>query len=385
MKEKGIMGLLALFLFWTGYTQAATFTCEAHRMWPSRDSVFNLNGAISVGEDIPVGTVVFRATLVTDFMGMQCEASDESGIGKEIRFPSRVEVVNTFTSQVAGITSPPYGEKIYQTNVPGIGVSVFGEGKMPYEWTAASQTLHALNSGNAQGTSTTTYLKLIKTGPVSPGTVNALNFPHLQSSFITPTTPAGSDFIGFPLIYQKISYTGAIQIIKSTCQTEVSNRVVDLGSHDVKELKNSSSGVTAWKDASVRLIGCQFSPGFINDQNSGLFTQSSGDIQWHQRTLDANTVRLSLSSVTPLIDPINGVISVEESPVSATGVHIQVGVKEGSEIKPFNFSNNEVIFTPPKNTQSLEIPIFARYYSPENAPVTPGKANGAIVYTLNYY
>lgn len=380
---KPVKGLLALFLLWAGQSQAAIFDCKESTSWPPKANVFTLNGVISVGDDIPVGSVIYRARLWAAAMGVRCTTPDGSGIGAEIYIPSRVEVINTPASEVPGVTAPSVGEKVYETNVPGIGVSVTAEGKMPYEWATNRFTIIS----SSQSSSTATYarleLKLIKTGAVSPGIVNALNFPQLQVTFLTPTAPAGSTFTGFPIPYSTVSYNGTIQIVKSTCRAEVVDKVVDLGSHEVKDIKNDPQRVTTWTDASLRLIGCQFSPGLYNLINASIYHVGTNNVG--QGTPDANTVRLSLSASTSVIDPINGIIALIPASDSATGIGIQVGVKEGSDIKPFNFNTNEVIFTPPSpGEQSMEIPLFARYTATSNT-ITPGKANGAVVYTLNYY
>lgn len=382
-----VKSLLALLLLWAGYSQAATYACEETPLLrPAKPNVFTFNGVISVGEDIPVGTVIYRAGLWADNMSITCKTLDESGLNQDVMLPTIVEVISTPTSVVSGVTAPPTGEKVYETNVPGIGVSIIAEGKMPYSWTEAYvRKITVVNRWSYSGAAALGRfeVKLIKTGPVSPGIVNAINFPQLQVTFTTPTIPAGSTFLGFPIPYSTVSYNGTIQIVKSTCRAEVADRVVDLGSHEVKDIKNASGRVTTWTDASLRLIGCQFSPGFYNNSNGKIYHVGTSNVG--QGTPDANTVRLSLSASTSVINANTGIISLTPASDSATGVGIQIGVKEGSEIKPYNFNTNEVIFTPSSpDAQSLEIPIFARYIATDTT-ITPGKANGAVVYTLNYY
>lgn len=380
-----VKGILPLFLFWAGYCQAATFTCNESSSNPPTGNVFTLNGVVSVGEDIPVGTVIYQAKLWTDPMGVRCKTPDESGLGINIFFPAHIEVINSPTSEVPGITAPITGEKVYETNVPGVGVAVTGNRKMPYDWSEARTMINKVNADSSSSFDSMAKLelKLIKTGSVSPGVVNAINFPQLQITFNTPTAPADSTWIGFPITYSSVKYNGTIQIVKSTCQAEIADKVVDLGSHEVKDIKNNPQKVTLWRDASLRLIGCQFSPGFYNLNNTSISHVGTSNVG--QGTPDANTVRLSLAASTSIIDPLNGIIALTPASDSATGVGIQVGIKEGADIKPFNFNTNDVIFTPSSSgAQTLDIPIFARYMATNNT-ITPGKANGAVVYTLNYY
>lgn len=383
MTGKRIIGLLALLLLWTGGSQAALYTCKAYDNWEPKDEIFTLNGAISVGEDTPVGTVIYKASLWADQMGIVCSTPDESGLNQTIYFPARVDVINTPTSLVQGITLSPLGEKVYETNIPGVGVSVTAPQKMPYTWSEAYQTLHSLeNSGSMRATFARLNLNLIKTGPISPGVINAINFPKLQITFLTPTVPAGSTFEGFPIPHSTVSYNGTIEIIKSTCRVEVADKVVDLGSYEVKDLINNTLNVTPWKDASLRLIGCQFSPGFYNRTNSSIDHLGGGKVG--QGTRDNNTVRLSLSTTSAFFDSSLGIIALSSGANNATGIGIQIGVKTNSEIVPYNFNSNGVTFTPSSSdAQSLEIPIFARYAA-TTGEIRPGKANGAIIYTLDY-
>ncbi|EMO6445569.1 fimbrial protein [Raoultella planticola] len=387
MRITPIKGFLALFLLWAGHSQATTITCVASTSWPAKAEVFTLNGIISVGEDTPVGTVVYRAQLWANNMGLDCRASaDESIVGTTIYLPTRVEAISTPTSVVPGVTAPSTSEVVYETNVPGIGVSVTAAGKMPYVWqTAFFRPKYATGGGGNYGATFGRFeVQLIKTGPVSPGIINAINFPQVKVTFITPTVPAELTFIGFPVPYSTVSYNGTIQIVNSTCRTEVADKVVDLGSHMVEEIKNAPLQATTWTDASLRLIGCQFTPGFYNSKNTSIY-HIGGTSNVGQGTPNANTVRLSLSASTSVIDSLNGIIALTPAADSATGIGIQIGVKEGTEIKPFNFNTNGVVFTPSSSeSQSLEIPIFARY-SATSSTITPGKANGAVVYTLNYY
>lgn len=382
MKKNGIISMLALLLLWTGCTQAALYTCKADRDWGPKDEIFTLNGSISVGEDTPIGTVIYKAKLYAGKMGIDCRTQDESGLNQYIYYPARVEVINTPTSLVPGVTHPN-GEKVYETNIPGVGVSVTDLQKMPYTWSRAYQMLHSLENSGMQGA---TYgeqtLNLIKTGPISPGLINAINFPKLQITFLTPTIPAGHTFEGFPIPYSTVSYNGTIEIIKSTCRVEVADKVVDLGSYEVKDLVNDTQNVTPWKDASLRLIGCQFSPGFYNRNNSSIYHLGTSNVG--QGIRDNNTVRLSFRATSGMINYAQGIISLTPGENNATGIGIQIGVKNNSEIVPYNFNSSGVIFTPSwSDAQSLEIPIFARYAATTGA-IRPGKANGAVVYTLDY-
>lgn len=382
MRITPMKGLLALFLLWAGHSQAVDITCRADTSaYPPQDRVFTFNAVISVGDEIPVGKVLYSATLMGRD-GIQCMPLDVSGT--TLLIPSRWEFISTPTSVVPGITEPHgRGDSVYETNVPGIGVSLT-TAHPPGD--AGSYTTRPLNQNtwNLEASTLVYFLRLIKTGPVSPGAVNAINFPQAQRSFYSPTATADVNISGFPIRHSSIKFNGTIQIVKSTCRTEVTDKVVDLGSYEVKDFKMDRGFlVTPWKDASLRLTGCQLS-GYYGALSGPNVANDSGDVPQDTPTYK-NTVGLTVRPMTSLIDART--IALTPTSDSATGVGIQIAM-ENSTV-PLGYSlidlnGRETIFRPSLNAQSLDIPLIARYVATSDV-ITPGKANGAIVYTLNYY
>lgn len=379
--------LLIFFMLSVGYSHAAHYECSVAQSFPIKDTVFGINSIISVGNDVPVGTVVYRARFMQGPMGIDCKPVDDSGYNQRVDLPHVVDFFSTPTSVVTGITEPNVGEKVFVTNIPGIGVSIRLNGKMPFTDTVAYNSYTKPNSWATNQSIDVMYdVALIKTGPVTPGSVNASNFPTLLTTFISPPAPTGNTFSGFPFPHSKVSFQGTVQITQSTCRIETADKLVEMGSYPLKNLISDSNygRVTEWKNASLRLTGCQFSPGFYNNNNASIYVHMEGGAS--AGIPDKNTVKLSLRTLTSLIDPIKGIIALAPEPDSASGVGIQIGVKKNNNtwIDPFNFSTNEAIFPPASpQDQWIDIPIFARYIVTGN-PVTPGKANAAVVYTLDY-
>lgn len=388
MRIKPMKSLLVLFLFWAGHSQAASITCRGDNAETPKVQVFTLNDVVSVGEDLPVGTTVYKATVNSGYAGVECISFDQSAEGIEFSIPSRLEFISNPTSVIPGITEP-YGAEIYETNIPGIGVSLTylaAGSRLPYVGAELSHKIDVLNAWSRQSNTAAYRLQLVKTGPISPGLVNAINFPQIKRTILQPNAPTDFNFLGFPMPESIMTFNGSIQIVKSTCQTEVTDKVVDLGSHDVNDLTSERGLLTTpWRDASLRLIGCQFSPGYYS--HSG-YEISSGPGNVPQGSPEfRNTVRLSLKAMTSVIRPTQGIIELTPGSDSATGVGIQIGLKDSTSstgYRVYNFNNLETVFRPSSDAQSLDIPLIARYVSTSDV-ITPGKANGAVVYTLNYY
>lgn len=377
--------VVLFFLFSiTTYASADTVTCkpDAEGMWSIKQHVSTVNNTLSVGDDVPIGTVIYRARTRSDMVMVRCTAT-KVWTDKNIDLTTKVELINTPMPLVSGITAPPYNDPVYETNVPGIGISVSSDGKLPYFYNEAyAQPTDSGSVARHLATAMPIVVKLIKTGPVSPGVIDSGLFPSVQMTFVRPISPPGHEYVGFPVPANTMSFQGAIQIMASTCRIESPDVTVILGKHDVSKLKKA--GVTQWVDATIKLIGCNVSPGIINDANTSI-SGSWGSGTFSKGTHDSNYVTLSINPTTALISSTEGIISLTPSGDNASGVAIQLGVynKQGV-INPFNFNSSSLEYYATSSTEkNIDIKLSARYIK-TNELITPGKANGAVVYTIAY-
>ena len=386
MRLTPVKGLLALFMLWTGYSQAANVTCRIPDSKPAQFNEYTFNGFISAGDELPVGTMLYSAQVSARY-AIECTSPDNSAVGTAFDIPNSYEFISIPTRLVPGILDVD-GNNVYETNVPGIGVSVTtaygppGAGFKPL-----SAGVKYPDHWQIEENATVYYIRLIKTGPVSPGVVNAINFPQVQRVFDTPTIPADVNISGFPIRHSSTKFNGTIQIVESTCKAEITDMVVDLGSYEVKDFKRQDGYLgTPWKDATIRMKDCQLR-GYYGSQS---FFGPSADVPGEISQPDPhfrNKIGISVRAMSSVIAGYNSTMALTPSPNNATGVGIQVR-RRSSDGTLLNVSldGKELISVPapPINTQSMDFLFIARYVAISDV-ITPGKANGAVVYTLNYY
>ena len=99
-----------------------------------------------------------------------------------------------------------------------------------------------------------------------------------------------------------------------------------------------------------------------------------------------NSIGVRLTPATSVIDATNGIMAID-STVSgaASGVGIQLGWGLSSQTPTlFNFSTEQTMTLPKDGSTTLRVPLSARYIQTATT-VSPGKANGKVTFTINYY
>ncbi len=349
-----------------------------------KDDVVTYSHSVSVGDDVPVGSVIFRSHYQSDLLKVRCYPEDPNATF-HTNLPVRLEQTSTPTPVVPGITSLPHGAPVYKTNVPGVGVSVQSIWSTLPSMEDEAWVMNApLGTNNYTPTRFFLVIRLIKTGPVSPGAVDASQFPSAKLTYIQPSFP-GFTFRPFPMRGPSVRFVGSVQIINSTCRVEAPDMTIPLGSHEVSDLKKD--GVTAWKKGVIRLVGCNFNPGAVRDNvvsgiNTSVTVVGTGTFKQGER--DPHYLTFTLTPTTALISPTEGIISLTPSANNATGVGIQVANNDmWGDLKIYNFNSGADELYPAMTDRSMEIDVFARYIKTSET-ITPGKANGAVVYTINY-
>lgn len=358
----------------SGLAQAARIVCEEYSGYPGENSSIALSGAISVGADVPVGTVVYTASYKTATpSGIRCTAPDEPDGGDKIsniRVPYRSVITSYPYPEVPGMTVD--GNQVYRTNLDGIGV---------YFRLSSGSADTVIGGGIVSGRYETTRMYLVKTGPVSPGMVDGSSLPATGLEYTKPDNPEHT-FEGFPIRANNLRYLGTLNVVASTCDLAESDIIVPMGSYDVSSFTGTGSA-TAWKDASIRLQNCTaFSPGTYSKINNtishtgpGTFPTGVPDVK--------NRVQLRISPATPIIDYRQGIMKIASSADAAEGVGIQLGV--GTDIvNPIVLSGFFESELPDSTSNTLTIPLKARYIE-TRGPVKPGVANGAVTFTVSYY
>ncbi|MFM0065629.1 fimbrial protein [Paraburkholderia aspalathi] len=317
--------------------------------------------ALTVGRDVPVGTVLYGQTIYPQTMRVDCVVPGGT-ISKIWALPSTPLPLSSWNQA-------PYAGHVYETGVPGIGIAVWSNGTpMP-----ANITLNNCASGNDTchwNVGTAAFdISLIKIGPVSPGVISGASLPTVRLTW---------DGGGTPLVLGNISFVGSIQIVAQTCTTP--DVTVDLGTHTVQSLSSSTSS-TPWKDFAIQLQAC---PAFYGASGRSYNTDSgSGFVPTGSTT--ANQIGFSLAPATSVIDPTNAIIALSAgtpSKPAASGIGIQIANGSGTPVS-FNTVMPSGIVPQPTNLGSYSIPLQARYTT-TGGPVTAGPADSSMTFTVNY-
>ncbi|MGP2541183.1 fimbrial protein [Yersinia sp. 2541 StPb PI] len=347
----------------------ALATCTT-KITPARTFVATLSPAsITVGPDMPNGTVVYRL----DFRDPGT-ATDAFTCGAgSFNAPQTLEYTSTPT--IANWSGTPFPNRVYQTQVPGIGVVVSSDLSNQALPTVAYTTTYSGDSFFNFNVRINAVLSLIKIGPVSPGTINGALLPRVRLNLSTDPTLTNST----PIPIYNLSFGGSLNIVSQTCTTPDVN--VAMGSFEVSKYFTGIGSTTPWKDASINLTNCPVFHGYFN--NSSYNTSPGSGVTTVGQPIN-NTLSVKLTPATAILNSSNGIFAIDSSNASAAkGVGIQLGYGATSSPSLLDFSKN-ITVSLTSSQQSVKIPLSARYYQTAST-VSPGRADGKVVFLINYY
>lgn len=376
--KKWLPGIALLIGLCTGNSAWAVITCKVSPNQQPEISSVALAGSFYAGNDLPIGSVIYRTTIKTSGMpGITCDAA--------FTVNRYFSVATEPSGSPFSLSGSPYTGEIYPTNVPGIGVALWYSGKTftknsPLQRTSQPYTNE--KPGGALGISGIFDISLIKTGPIDSGSVvNGISLP-------TVIMYAGEEpgYTGLPIRTWTVNFSGSINFTTQTCQTPDID--VAMGSYEVRQYFKGVGSTTPWIDSSIRLENC---PTFTGYYGSSTPQSISGSGSPAGTSMTSNLLKISLQPLTDFIDNGNGVFAVNASNGGspATGIGLQLGYTPdvtASPTTPTNIWKNGDTWdvTPPNNgTANFRIPLAARYYQTNNV-VTPGPADGKVVFTIIY-
>lgn len=368
--------LIKLFLLlggvWSGQVHAL-ITCELRA---GRYDILQLTPSnISAGPDLPLGSVIYRGTWQDKSHTDQivCNTNMSTVDYGQIRHELGID---SAPSPLSSWTGSPFSGKVYTTNVPGIGIAVWYAGTsvtttsplvlQEYTIQVDSSTLP-----RTFGYWTTFDISLIKIGETPPGNyvIDSSSFPVTKLYYT-----AKDNVAGFPIIVRRIGFSGVLNVSAQTCTTPDVN--VDLSTHHISEL--SGGGVTPWVGFNIQLTNCPIYKGYYGGGNpvdlvAGTYNSPTN-----------NQFGIRLTPVDNIINATDGIMAVTPTANSATGVGIQVAIDETGSKTPFNFSQEKIYTSVLNGPSVINIPMAARYIK-TGTTITPGRADGKITYTINYY
>lgn len=373
-----LSGLIFLSGLFACSNVAAVVNCKASTSYPALNNTVALAGTFYAGSELPVGSVIYRTTVSSPRVsGIYCDAA--------FTVPRYYSVATEPVGKSFGFGNSPYNGEIYPTNVEGIGVAVWYSSKTftknsPLERADKPYTL--TTGGGHYGISSMFDLSLIKTGPIDTGSVvNGVSLPT-----VIMYAGAKEGYSGLPITTWTVNFSGAISFISQTCQTPDVN--VSMGSYEVNEYFRKVGSTTPWIDSSIKLENCPTFTGYHDNKNPQAITGSGTP---SGVSIASNILKISLQPLSNFIDNGNGVFAVSSSGGGreATGIGLQLGYTPDINASPTTpttiwKSGDTWSVTPPSNgTANFRIPLAARYYQTSQV-VTPGPADGKVVFTINY-
>jgi major type 1 subunit fimbrin (pilin) len=325
-----------------------------------------LRGAnITVGPDTPNGTVLFRQY----FRPSRSPQVNCSAVATAYSWRSDY-LYTALPKPLSGWNSGTLAGRVYETGVPGIGVYIWWSNR-PFPVLKTSGTW---TTANAIGNFILTPdfdLSLIKTGPVSPGTISGSNLPTAALNFSVTG--------GNALRIMTVGFNGSLNVVSQTCTTP-ENIPVPLGKYDISADFSGKGSASAWQDATIRLTNCPRFYGTINNEQNNF---SSDNGTYGIGTATQNRIGLKLSPNTTVINAAQGIFAVQSGTGNATGVGIQLayGISASPTLADLNAAKNYVMSSTTGTAWNL--PLVARYIQTGDT-ITPGKANATVTYTITY-
>jgi type 1 fimbria pilin len=339
---------------------------------PARTNAFPLQGGnITVGNELPLGSIIYRQNITStkDYANAPHGKCDGSGPYTDRQYIYLTDIPQSLSSWQDGT----FSGNIYNTNIPGIGVVIAldekGINAAAYQWYISTRP----SIPDVQVWTTITMI-LIKTGNITPGTLNGSSLPTV--TIRNDYTVANGSTVVFTWNPYTVNFSGSLNVISQTCS--VPDYTVDLGSWDIFDMM--SKGSSEWRDASIKMANCPRFYGYID--NTFNTVHLTGAISGLKYT--GNAIGLKLSALYGNINAASGIVKLEPSNNTANGVGIQLASGNKASNTLFNLGTEQRIAVSNSSSTSLTIPLVARYIKTENK-VTPGKADSKVVFTINYY
>lgn len=369
--------LVLMLLMWTSTVQA-DIACRPSSTFPSTEHTFILNGSYYAGNDLPVGSVIYMSSVQgSQSVGINCDAP--------FSVDAQYKILNEPSGGAFTQSGFPWSGQIYPTNVPGVGVAIFG-GNVTVTKNSPFNLPGYLNRSDSGGDFGVAqdgfFIALIKTGNVASGSVvYGSSFPEVIKDAVP--TPG---YTGLPIRLRTHHFGGSISFITQTCQTP--NVFVDMGSYTSADFPNVGSK-SSLKDASIQLINCPTFTGYYNNHNG------SYQSQWDTGSpsggnLAGNILEVSLAPTTDIVnayDPTTYQLVDAGSNDVASGIGFQIGYSTNINAIDADhiWSKGQAPFaiSPPSDgTSNIRIPVWVRYNRYGN--LKSGRADGKIVFTINY-
>lgn len=331
------------------------------------------SSAATVGRDWFVGFPIYAGVVQTGPFAITCTGA--SAIAK-------IELSTTSTpyplmvpQPTGGGVEPAVAGKVYATGITGVGVyvafsafesdpnsGIVANGS--YDWNIGTGTRN-------YNQPTSFEVRLIKTGPVTPGSLTGANLPRVQLKIG-----------GLKLL--DLGFSGNFSIVSQTCTT--GTEPVTLGDYPASTFTGQGTG-SPLKDFVINLKNC---PAFYGKPTVGgqyaslpstTVTPISGIGGITKNSIGASFTPPAADIAAP------GTLKLSSPALGknkAQNIGIEIRVRGASTPIAFNQTTlTEMPLTTAAGNYTL--PFSARYVQLASGTVVPGQANGSVEYTLSYY
>lgn len=338
---------------------------------------------IIMPKDIAVGSEIYRMTVRNNqyyYYRIGCDT---------ITTPSNYYV----RAQFSGGSEPPrahYQQSpglgiVYKTSVNGIGVSylmgstnkkigdkIYSQGDCRY-----GPTNYSCNILASDGEITYVF---IKTSELTDNSINLSQVANIEVIVGGESEP-GSEMVVF-----RPSLTGNITFTQATCTLAEDSKTVNLGKYKVSDF-TATTPTTAWVDASINLTNCNYGGAQSYQYNILQSTWWSTAVTTIKNPNTAkatwNLTLVPANGIVDILDSTNGIMAIANGMDSATGVGIQLSTTNTTTPSPVKFAPQFMTGEMVSGTNAImKIPLYARYI--KTGDITGGKANGKIIYRLEY-
>lgn len=373
IKKVCLPATLWMLLSMAGSQQAYAFNCSLSNVYGAINAVVPLQSSnLTIGPDVPAGTIIYQQYFKPN------RKTVVNCTGNTTIYQPVIQWSYSNQPSPSGWSGNGFS-RVYETGIPGIGIAIYTfkspSFSVPFDYAAWQDEVTETTMGwVAQEGSIEFDIVLIKTGNISPGTLNGSQLPQLQYNFTAQNIS--------PITMGTLRFTGTINIVSQTCQTpDVVN--VPMGDYKVKDYFTGKGKTTEWKDATISLTDCPQFHGILSDGRNTWYTDNNNN---GIGAITNNILTLKLSPNTTPVNSASGILGLTSGTDSATGVGIQMAYGSTSdnshELVDFDVSKNYTMQSNATGSQSM--PLVARYIQTDST-VTPGKANATVTFTINYY
>lgn len=316
---------------------------------------------LTVGRDLPIGAILYSQYLQPIADSLFCNGPGTGQYSADFGYTPLPK---------ANWSGSPFANKVYETGVPGIGVT-FTSGTYEFPLAQAFNVSSLSSTIRLEGRHRTD-IKLIKIGPIAPGIIKAINLPRALSR-------VQDDIKIFDT--QMLNLVGDIAVVSQTCETP--DVTVDMGVNSIEPLVAGTATETAVKDFSIVMRNCPIFYGYLTEAS---WSPAVGNLIYRE---NSNNLKISFTPKNGTLD--TGAYIANLDPIQPNGAVAAsgIGITLYASGSRYRFDNHLINLLTPTigSTAEITIPLKAVYAYDTSKPrslIKPGSGYASIEFTIEY-